>query len=377
MQLPNRRTAAAAGPDKRYQDGVLRCPVRLTRLRCLLGLFCAVAQSPALAAPLVWQLDAGSAAPGNLPDSARSQQPPARALTWTLDTTPEPTTTELAGPAQPVVAPQGSTVPPGAIPAQQATPAQPTPQDTKPGELASFGVALQPPYPSPYIGGAVPTAYIGGWGNYWFGLSGGTPGKLRDGAVDASFNAGIGFGDFYRTLAVELDWGIGSVKNFNANGGFSASAGRLLVDEPRFQLAAGGGLLSFYTYGNEGNPEPASGYGVISMATPLRPGGVDFAQVLQLSFGGGGNQFAYLNPETFTSNSFGLFASLGLEITRNVGLSLGWSNRGTNVNLSYAPFRGVPIYLNVVGADLFNISPSGTVAVFSISWGDDFRTALF
>jgi len=238
-------------------------------------------------------------------------------------------------------------------------------------------VPLQPPFPAPYIGGAVPTAYIGGWGNYWFGLSGGTPGKLRDGSVDGSFNAGIGFGDFYRTLAVELDWGIGSIKNFNANGGFSASAGRLLVDQPRFQLAAGGGVLSFYTYGNEGNPEPASGYGVISMATPLRPGNFDFAQVLQFSFGAGGYQFSYLDPETFESDSFGMFASLGLEITRNVGLSLGWSNRGTNVNLSYTPFRGVPIYVNVVGADLFNTSPSGTVAVFSISWGDDFRTALF
>ena len=340
--------------------------MRLSRLRCLLGLLCAMAPGPVLAAPPVWQLESAPAPEGAPAVDATPAQPVAsRSLIWTLDTSAEPVAPDLAG------------QPPAA-----ATPTQPQPQPApqpaiQPNGLPEFGVALQPPFPAPYIGGAVPTAYIGGWGNYWVGLSGGTPGKQRDGVVDASFNAGIGFGDFYRTLAVELDWGIGSVKNFNANGGFSASAGRLLVDEPRFQLAAGGGVLSFYTYGNEGNPEPASAYGVISMATPLRPGNFDFAQVLQFSFGAGGYQFSYLDPETFESDSFGMFASLGLEITRNVGLSLGWSNRGTNVNLSYTPFRGVPIYLNVVGSDLFNTSPSGTVGVFSISWGDDFRTALF
>ena len=354
--------------------------MRLTRLPCLLGLLCAVGPAPVLAAPLVWELEPATGAQGSAAVASEGQPAGSRSLTWTLDTTSDPEASGLA--VRQPAATSGAGAAGAPAQPQAPSPAQPTAQptaqpDPQPNGLPAFGVALQPPFPAPYIGGALPTAYIGGWGNYWFGLSGGTPGKLRDGAVDASFNAGIGFGDFYRTLAVEVDWGIGSIKNFNANGGFSASAGRLLVDEPRFQLAAGGGVLSFYTYGNEGNPEPASGYGVISMATPLRPGNFDFAQVLQFSFGAGGYQFSYLDPETFKSDSFGMFASLGVEITRNVGLSLGWSNRGTNVNLSYTPFRGVPIYLNVVGADLFNISPSGTVAVFSISWGDDFRTALF
>ena len=113
------------------------------------------------------------------------------------------------------------------------------------------------------------------------------------------------------------------------------------------------------------------------MATPLRPGNYNFPQVLQFSLGAGGYQLAYLNPDTFESDSVGYFAALGLQVARNVGLSLGWSNRGTNVNLSYTLFRDVPIYLNVTGADIFNNSPTGAVAVFSISWGDDFRTALF
>lgn len=223
----------------------------------------------------------------------------------------------------------------------------------------------------------MPSAYIAGWGSYYFGLSGGTPGKLRDGSVDASLNAGVGFGDFYKTLALQLDWGVGSIKNIGANGGFSVSAGRLLVDQPRFQLAAAGGVFSLYTYGNEGDPEPASGYGVITMATPLRPASWDFSQVLQLSLGYGGWQFAYLDPETFEGDTEGFFTALGLQITRNVGLSASWSARGTNFNLSYSPFRDIPLYLNALWADPFNASPWGSRGVFSITWGDNFRTALF
>ena len=338
------------------------------------------------AAPLQWQVDASpSAAPaaqaGTPPDDSTATA--ARRLIWTLDPTVEPATASQPPATASQLASQATPTPPASTSTTQQ-PAAATPVSTAPAQpqppsngLPAYGVPVTPAFPLPYIGGAVPTAYIGGWGNYWFGLSGGTPGKLRDGQVDASFNAGIGFGDFYNLAALEVDWGVGSIKNLGANGGFNVSLGRLLVDQPRFQLAAAGGVLSFYTYGTEGNREPASGYGVITMATPLRPGNYDFAQVMQLSLGAGGYQFGYSNPDTLETDSTGYFASLGLQITRNVGLSVGWSNRGTNVNLSYTPFRDLPIYLNVVGSDLFNTSPSGTVAVFSISWGDDFRTALF
>jgi hypothetical protein len=212
-------------------------------------------------------------------------------------------------------------------------------------------------------------------------MSAGTPGKLRAGGVgaqvDGSFNTGIGFGDFFKTVALQVDWGVGSIANFGNNGGLSFSAGRLLVDQPRFQMAAAGGVFSFYTYGNEGNPEPASGYGVVTFATPLRPQSWDFQQVLQLSLGYGGWQFAELDPITFEADPGGFFTALGLQITKNVGLSASWSPRGTNINLSYSPFRDLPIYVNLLGADLGDVSPFGTRGVLSVTWGDDFRTALF
>ena len=229
----------------------------------------------------------------------------------------------------------------------------------------------------PYVGGFMPSAYIADWGSYYLGLSGATPGKLRAGSVDGSVNLGMGFGDFRRLLALQVDWGIGSIKNFGANGGFGFSVGRLLVDQPRFQMAAAGGVFSLYTYGTEGNREPSTGYGVITLATPLRPSHWDFPQVLQFSLGYGGYQFASIDPVTYQTASNGLFTALGLQVAKNVGVSASWSARGTNLNLSYNPFRDLPLYLDVAGLDLLDVSPWGPRAVFSISWGDNFRTALF
>lgn len=305
-------------------------------------------------------------------------------LVWIEDSNPGVATGGLVWTTEPAESTPAETVA-GQEPIPGVDPNQPKPsppgQDLQPNGYPRYGVPIEPSFPPSYIGGAMPSAYIAGWGSYYFGLSGGTPGKLRAGGVgsqvDASFNSGIGFGDFNKTLALQVDWGVGSIANFGENGGLSFSAGRLLVDQPQFQMAAAGGVFSFYTYGNEGNPEPPSGYGVLTLATPLRPQNWDFQQVLQLSLGYGGWQFAYLDPITFEGETEGMFAALGLQITKNVGLSTSWSARGTNVNLSYSPFRDLPIYFNLLGADLGDVSPWGTRGVFSVTWGDDFRTALF
>lgn len=318
----------------------------------------------AMAAPLAWEVEASARqAPANA-DSVSLEPGPARSLVWTLET---PTKDIATSPATDQVRPPIPALPP-----------LPKGEDLQPNGYPRYGVPVQAMFPPPYIGGAVPSGYIAGWGSYYVGVSGGTPDRLReDGQPDGSFNAGFGLGDFFKTLAVQLDWGVGSVKNLGANGGFSVSAGRLLLDQPRLQLAASGGVLSIYTYGNEPNREPASGFGVLTLATPLRPQQWDFQQVLQFSLGYGGWQFAYLDPVTYEGDTTGFFTALGVQISRNTGLSASWSARGTNVNLSYTPFRDLPIYLNLAGLDVFDASPWGPRAVLSLTWGDDFRTALF
>ena len=328
----------------------------------LISLTMLPAFSPAMAAPLVWQVETATDPTGQTPSQLdRPQVPSGKPLVWTMDPG-APSTAGLAN--------EGSTSTNKAAPAQSS-------QDLAPNGYPRYGIPVEQPFPMPYIGGAVPSAYIADWGSYYFGLSGATPGKLRAGSVDGSVNAGLGFGDFRRTLALQIDWGIGSIKNFGANGGFSFSAGRMLVEQPRLQISAAGGVYSFYTYGTEGNPEPSTGYGVITIATPLRPARWDFPQVLQFSLGYGGYQFGYIDPITFEADNSGFFAALGLQVTQNVGLSAGWTPRGSNLNLSYTPFRDLPFYVNLSGLDLFDVSPWGPRGVLTLSWGDNFRTALF
>lgn len=237
------------------------------------------------------------------------------------------------------------------------------------------GVPLQQPYAPPNLGGGVPTAYVANWGDYFISASGATPGNLRAGQPDGSVNMGVGFGDANRLIGVELDWNIGSVRNFNANGSFDISANRILINQSKLQVVLAGGVQSLYSYGNETKP-PVNGYGVVTVATPLRALNPYFNQVLQISAGIGGNNFTPLNAD-FEGPTTGYFAALGVEITSNVGLSVGVSGRGTNLNLSFVPSRNLPITINLLGVDLFSNSPYGTVGVLSVSWGDNFRTALF
>jgi hypothetical protein len=240
---------------------------------------------------------------------------------------------------------------------------------------------LTPPrrtqFVAPLIGGGVPSGYVAGWGDYYLAFSAGTPGNLRDGVPDGSINFGFGLGDPYRTVGLQLDVGIGSVKNFAANAGIGGSIGRVLVNEPTLQVAVAGGVMDLWSYtsGESGFTFP-NGYGAITVATPLRRNDPHFAQVLQVSAGVGGNNFAPLD-ENFQGPTVGAFASVGVEVTPRLGVSVGWSGRGTNAGLSYVPFASLPVTVNLLGADLFNASPYGTVGVLTVAWGDSFRTGYF
>ncbi|MGB7566073.1 MAG: hypothetical protein WBM08_15145, partial [Prochlorococcaceae cyanobacterium] len=297
-------------------------------------------------------------------------------LVWELDSEPVlPLVVQIPGEAGVPLTTAGAT-PSAATPSASGQPETGKPPADRQPPPRLIGVPVIEPFPSPYIGGALPSAYVAGWGDYFISGSAATPGKLRDGVVDASLNMGIGFGDPVRFVAVEVDWNIGSVRNFNYNGSFDVLIGRMLVNEPRLQVSVSGGLTNVVQYYRNELPSVPNGYGVITLATPLRTPNPYFNQVLQVSLGVGGSNYAYINDD-FEAETTSFFAALGLEITSNVGLSLGWSGRGTNVNLSYTPFRDLPVTINAVAADVFNRSPFGTVGVFSLTWGDNFRTGLF
>lgn len=236
-------------------------------------------------------------------------------------------------------------------------------------------VKREKPWPSPSLSPGVPSAFVANWGDVFVGVSGATAGQQRGGTVDGSWNAGFGLGSAAKSVALEISGGCGSVKDFCANGGFTGRIGRLLVNQARSRIGVAGAWQNFAQWGNEGRQDNVY-YGALSYALPLRPAGSGFGQTLQFNAGVGNSTYAPFTP-TNSQNAVGGFGSIGLELSPALGVSAGWSGRGANAQLSYTPLRDVPITLNVLGADLFNQTPSGAVAVFSISWGTNFTTPRF
>jgi len=223
----------------------------------------------------------------------------------------------------------------------------------------------------PSLGGGLPTGFVGGWGDYFLSASAGTAGNLRPDA-DASFNLGFALGDPEKLVGVDVYLGIGSFKNFNANGAFGADMGRLLVNTPNLQLGVAGGVIDAYTYGTEANPQPINGYGAITAALPLRGRGTSPPRLVQFTLGGGGSSFGAIDSNYQLSSS-GMFGAAGVELLENLGLSVGVSGRSTNVVLSWIPLRTVPIFVNLTAADVAAVTPWGTIGVLTIGWGDSLK----
>lgn len=260
--------------------------------------------------------------------------------------------------------------PPGLLAAEGLT------EDLLPADAQVAAAPIRPPYMiRPSLNGGVPTGFVGGWGDYFFSGSAGTPGNLRDGSPDGSLNLGFGVGDPDRLLGAEVFWGIGSIKNLNANGGFGAAVGRNLVNRPDLQVGIAGGVIDAFSYGSEGNPQPINGYGAVSAALPLRPSDATFPQMVQFTLGGGGSSFSAIDT-TFQAAENGFYGAAGVELTPNVGVSLGVSGRGTNINVSWVPFRSLPVFVNVLAADVFDATPWGTIGVLSVGWGDNLQTGF-
>lgn len=351
-------------------------PLARSRFSCLLAgrwgllLLLLVSPAPARSSQLIWELEPEPAVRGE----PQQQSAAASGLVWVADDEPLP---QLMPPAPAELADDPSA--PADLAATEAAPAAQEAGSAEPltsEDLAELLLSLPEPYSPPNLGGGLPSAYVANWGDFYFTGSAGTAGKQRDSQPDGSVGAGIGFGNAQELIAVELNWGVGSIRNFNANGAFNLFASRMLVNQPRLQVLVGGGVFDLVTYGNE-RPQPdPTGFGVLTMALPLREPNFEFNQVLQLSVGVGGRDFVALD-ENFEGDEVSAFGAVGVELAPNLGLSAGISGRGTNINLSYTPFRQLPISVNLLAADVFDQSPFGTVGVLTVSWGDNFRRGLF
>ena len=311
------------------------------------------------AQPLPWQLQP---APGAAPGSADLTQP--------LGPAPSSRLIPIDAPLPATPGGAGAKTPDGSGPTTPLFPGTSSPE--------AYAQLPLPPLMSSPLNAGMPTGYVGRWGDYYLAGSAGTPGKQRGGDPDGSVALGFGLGDPIKLVGIDLSWGIGSVRNFGANGGFNASIGRVLVNQPRLSLSVAGGVINAFAYGTEfdnGLEAPSNGYGAISATIPLRPFDLNFRQLVQLSAGVGGNLFAPLNLR-FEGPTMGGFVSAGVELSPNVGASVAVSGRGTNLSLGWAPSRRLPVFVSLLAADVFSATPYGTVGVLTIGWSDNFLTGF-
>jgi hypothetical protein len=251
----------------------------------------------------------------------------------------------------------------------------PTPSPGVPATTPIQGLTRRPvTWPAPSLNPGVPSAFIAKWGDVFLSASVGTSGNLRP-DVDGAWVGGFGLGDPQSLVAIELSGGCGSIKRFCGNGGAGFSVSRDLVSKPDQRVAFAIAWRNALQWGYEGTQDNVFSAG-FSYAIPLRNDGTRFRQTLQIDIGAGNSTFA---PYTANDSEerIGAFGSIGVELSPSLGVSTGWSGRGINAQISYTPFRYVPISVNLLGADLFNQSPAGTVGILTISWGSNFRTANF
>jgi hypothetical protein len=256
--------------------------------------------------------------------------------------------------------------------AQQLPPS--SPDSPSPVDPIPPLVALKHPWPSPNLNPGVPSAFIANWGDVYITGVAATAGATRPDA-DGSFVGGFGLGDATKAVAVEVNGGCGSFKNFCGNGGLGFRIGRVLIQKPTRLLALAAGWQNAVQWGYEGIQDNIYSAG-LTYAFPLRPINSGFGQTLQINAGIGNSSFAPYSA-TNSEDQIGGFASIGVELSPAVGISAGWSGRGANAQISYSPFRNTPLTLSLLGADLFNQNPAGTVAVFSVSWGTSYLTPNF
>ena len=259
------------------------------------------------------------------------------------------------------LAPVWSTAPVAAQTTQSPEqPAQQAPLPYKPPNLNPTGI---------------PSAFIAEWGNYYvatsmYGYDNGETGT----SIDGWLGAGVGLGNARRFVAMEIDFNLESLSDTDNGGSLDVRFARQLLSTNSFALQIGAGWLGIASYGDW--PKPGgSVYGVLTAAMPLRPNDPTFRQTLQVNVGGGDGRFERVDAVELLSS--GVFASVGVELIPNLGLSVGWAGKGLNSSLSYVPLRGLPLYLGLSGSNLTNIDQTGRAVALTLSWGGSFRTATF
>ena len=214
---------------------------------------------------------------------------------------------------------------------------------------------------SPGLTFATPSAFGASSGDGFLSASAATAGKARS-QVNGSLSVGFGLGDARNAVGLELNFNVGSIRNFGSNGSVDGKLHRIVYSDLNSQVSVAAGWKGFVQYGSEG-VSPSSAYGAVTYYSILQPDNEINKMPISFTVGVGGGEFRKGDAST------GIFAGVGLQVAPQLSVGTGWSGVGINVGLSYVPFPSIPLTIALTGGDLTDNSDGGQVLVLSIGYG--------
>lgn len=219
----------------------------------------------------------------------------------------------------------------------------------------------------PGSGAGIPEAFGSEWGDVFITVSGASKDKIRRTYIDSAISMGFGLGDARDLVGVELAYNILSTRtSFAVNGSFDVKVHRHILDNTNFLASAALGVINFYSYGPEAGINPPVAYGVLSGVTYLRPNDTYEPMPLTLTLGAGGAPY-------FAENGVGLIAGAGVEVHPQIGLGSSWNGTGFSLGASFVPFRNIPLTLNALYQDIFNMTAPGHKLILSLDYSYSFK----
>jgi hypothetical protein len=233
-------------------------------------------------------------------------------------------------------------------------------------------VELRVPGFSPGSTAGGPSAFGADFGNAFVGISGSNR-RARAPEADGALSVGFGIGDRTRTIGLETNVGIGSIRRFAANGDVGFKLHRQVGADAAIAI----GWDSAIRWGSQGQTNNISTvYGVATKVFDLKPEDTSHKMPLTVSVGLGNGRFQSFADAQAGRHNVGLFGSMGLQVAPQTSLVSTWTGRDLNLGVSLVPIKTKPFYVTAVAANILGRDNASTVYTLSLGYGFNYANRV-
>ena len=219
---------------------------------------------------------------------------------------------------------------------------------------------------SPSVSIGTPSAYGKSWRSASVGL--GLQARTRfSNLADGGFGMGIGFGNGYETVGLDVGIGVADLLGDTArDGSISFKLHRRLPDD--FAVAVGVNHAIRWGETDGGS----SVYGVVTKMFRLREKVTDPLSRLYVSAGVGSGQFRSESQIQEDIDSLGVFGSVTLQVVPQANAIAEWTGQDLTLGLSVAPFQNLPLVITPAVTDITGNAGDGSRFILGIGYGFSF-----